>query len=85
MSLVTFLILSVFGSASVVLAGLLILVIIYFGYKAARLLIALLNAAITEPEIKIVGKVRKLSKSIKPKGWKPANIEPPRPWPRKKK
>lgn len=59
---ITFLALFVAGSAALALAVLLILIIAVYAYKAARLMIALANAAIKEPEDKIVKKVRRLNK-----------------------
>ena len=80
---ITLLIYLVIGFAALALAALLIHGIGVVTYKVIRILVAMLNAAIKEPEEKLVAKVRKLNK--KPKGWKAAHVEPPKPWPRKVK
>ena len=64
---ITYLILFVVGFAALSLAVLLLLTIGVYVYKASRLLIALLNAAVKEPEEKIVKKVRRLNKTVKSK------------------
>ena len=73
---VTFLILFIVGAAALALAVLLFGAIGVYTYKAARLLIALLNAAIKEPEAKIVAKVRKLSKKVKSEKLKVNSVIP---------
>lgn len=62
---INILILLVIGFASLAGASLLVMLIIIYSYKAAKLLISMLNAAINEPENKVVDKVRKLSKRMK--------------------
>lgn len=62
---ITFLLLAVGGVVAFAVAALIILAVAVYAYKAAKLLIALLNAAIKEPEEKIVKKVRKLNKTKK--------------------
>ena len=62
-TLIAFLFNVVGGVIAVAIALLIILAVVVYTYKGARLLIALLNAAITEPENKIVAKVRKLNKA----------------------
>lgn len=59
---VGFLFLVVGGFIALAIALLIILAVGVYTYKAAKMLIALLNAAIKEPEDKIVRKVRKLNK-----------------------
>jgi uncharacterized membrane protein len=65
LSFIFFLALFVVGAAALALAILLFLIIAVYTYKTAKMLIAMLNAAIKEPEDKIVKKVRKLSKTKK--------------------
>lgn len=65
LSFIVFLFLFVVGFAALALAILLTLIIGIYSYKAIRLLNALANAAIKEPEEKIVKKVRRLSKTAK--------------------
>lgn len=59
---ITFLFLVVGGFIALAIALLIVLAVGVYTYKAAKMLIALLNAAIKEPEEKIVKKVRKLNK-----------------------
>lgn len=65
LSLITFLILVVVGFAATAMAIIIILAIGIYAYKTSKLLIALLNAAIKEPEEKLVKKVRHLNKGKK--------------------
>jgi hypothetical protein len=58
---ITILLLSVGGFIAVAIAILIVMAVGVYTYKAGKLLIALLNAAIKEPEDKIVKKVRRLN------------------------
>ena len=62
---ITLLFLGVGGVIALALAVLIVLSVGVYTYKAAKLLVALLNAAIKEPEVKIVARVRKLGKAKK--------------------
>jgi vacuolar-type H+-ATPase subunit F/Vma7 len=73
---ITFLILFVIGSAALALAVLLFGAIGVYTHKAARLLIALLNAAIKEPEEKIIARIHKLSKKVKSEKKKVTSVIP---------
>lgn len=59
---ITFLVQLLVGAAALALFILLLLVVAVYTYKAGKLLIALANAAIKEPEEKIVKKVWRLNK-----------------------
>lgn len=65
-TLIANLILIIIGFAFVSLTAVLLLLIAYAAYKTARIQIAMIQAAISEPENKIVDKVRRLSKKVKP-------------------
>jgi hypothetical protein len=72
------------GFIALTLTILILLAAGVYTFKAIRLLIALLNYAITEPESKIIAKVQRLSKIIakKPAIRQGDKMLRPEPWPK---